>query len=501
MLRTFQNGLRKISTDRMAATTKLNELFHRGVEAVTPKSLFQKCSSIKELEQSFVHNKRYHVVGFGKAVLGMAVQMEKLLGPRLHSGCISIPVGTTDRFDGNPDFRLSPNSVIEVIECAPNNLPDERALNAAKKIQSVALSMTERDVLCVLVSGGGSALLCVPKDPITLAEKLAIIKSLAASGASIDELNYVRIAISDVKGGKLAAAAKDAFRLYSYIISDIVGDPLALIASGPTIFDGKAVVKEQATKILLNYGLWNSLPVSVVNVLQETVPLEALSIPGSVFLLGNNSVALECIEQQAKCQGLRCIVLSKMVQGNVRIVSRMYVELADLVYQFKSNSISECTMKDKISSMFQTFNFPDLQQEKFVTMVIESKAENLLIIGAGETTVCVEGDGLGGRNQELALRFSYGIRRLRDIPEGVAFLSAGTDGIDGPTDVAGAIGGAFVAREYEASHPTKDGLSLAEHNDSYRFYESLAGGKYFVKTGHTGTNVMDVHLLLIETKT
>ncbi|XP_053675862.1 glycerate kinase [Anopheles nili] len=500
MIRSFSPIARKMSSSN--ATKKLNQLFLSGVEAVKPKALFQgPCSSDNDINYSFKHeHKRYHVVGFGKAVLGMAVQIEKLLGSRLNSGCIAIPIGTTERFMRDSDFCLSPNTTIEVIECALNNLPDETALVAARKITHIAQTMTPDDVLCVLVSGGGSALLCLPKHPITLAEKLQIIKSLSAAGAAIDELNQVRIALSEVKGGQLALAARNAYRVYSYVISDIVGDPVALIASGPTVPQSRVDVNKKATDILIKYNLWNNLPASALHVIAEptTSDSKVAADSNKLFVLGSNEVAVKCVVQQARSQGLNSIVLSKMVQGNVSAVTDMYVELAELLHRFKMGTLPSNTLRDKIKLMFSRLPYDDLQSEEFVAQVVESMHEPLLIVGAGEPTVCLEGDGKGGRNQELALRFSYGLHQLEHMPDSVCFLSAGTDGIDGPTDVAGAIGGAFVAREHHRLNSHEDGTCFINRNDSYRFYEALDNGKYFIKTGHTGTNVMDLHLLLIE---
>uniref|UniRef100_A0A182M1U0 Glycerate kinase n=1 Tax=Anopheles culicifacies TaxID=139723 RepID=A0A182M1U0_9DIPT len=491
-----------MSTSINANVNKLRELFSCGVEAVKPKSLFEVYNKTStDIHKSFNHDhKRYHVIGFGKAVLGMAVQLEKLLGSRLCSGCISIPVGTSERFAGDVDFSLSSNSVIEVIECARNNLPDERSMMAARKIRQIAQRMSAQDVLCVLVSGGGSALLCLPKSPITLSEKLEIIKSLSTAGASIDELNYVRIALSDVKGGQLALQAKNARRVYSYVISDIVGDPVALIASGPTVVPEGVDVNGKAKDILTKYRLWDKLPNVVVQKLTEQPKDEEdtiSSVNHELFLLGSNAVAVNCIAQRAQADGLKCIVLSKQLEGNVVDLSARYVELADILYKLKNGLLPEDVLIDKLKTILHKLKSPDIEMDEFVSKVVEWKTEPLLIVGAGEPTVCVSGGGKGGRNQELALRFSYGVRELTNNQEAVCFLSAGTDGIDGPTDVAGAIGGAFVAKDYEGSFQ-RDGKSFLENNDSYRFYETLNGGHYFVKTGHTGTNVMDIHLLLID---
>lgn len=479
--------------------SQLKDIFQCGVDAVKPRSLFQQqlVQNIA-LQQSLSHeDKRYHVIGFGKAVLGMAVEIEKLLGTRLRSGLISIPVGTRERFAKDLDFSLHPDSPLEVIECAHNNLPDERATVAASRMKALAQVMSSDDVLCVLVSGGGSALLCLPKKPVTLAEKLHIIKTLAGSGASIDELNHVRIALSAVKGGQLAMEAQNAFKVYSYVISDIVGDPVDLIASGPTVIGHGADENANAKAILMKYKLWDQLPMSAAQVIDRSKTTEHASIPGELFLLGSNDTAVKSIVERANLQGLKSIILSKKIQGNVRTVSEMYVSLAELIYNFKIDKLSVGALEDRIKQLFHGTAYDDLTPNEFLASLAESKNQSILIVGAGEPTVCLEGDGKGGRNQELALRFSYGIRARQVGSDRIYFLSAGTDGIDGPTDMAGAIGGAFVAQAYDQMGSAADGMAFAKRNDSYRFYSSVGEGEYFVKTGHTGTNVMDIHLLLV----
>ncbi|XP_039439633.1 glycerate kinase isoform X2 [Culex pipiens pallens] len=324
-LKTVGYQFRHVTMD--SSISQLKHLFAGAVDAVKPGAMFERYlgdeSVLRQLQNA---DKNYHLVGFGKAVLGMAVQMERILGDRLTSGCISIPVGTLERFRGEQDFQLSRASKIQVLECAANNLPDEAAVQAARKIQSVTASMTARDVLCVLVSGGGSALLPLPKSPINLTEKLTIIKQLASAGASIDELNVVRIQLSDVKGGKLASSASKSNKVLSFIISDIIGDPLELIASGPTVQSDFS--NEDALNILKKYNL----------------------------------------------------------------------------------------------------------------ALVKNPDRDILLVSGGEPTVIVKGTGLGGRNQELALRFSVQCFQ-QELLKGVLLLSAGTDGIDGPTDAAGAIGG------------------------------------------------------------
>ncbi|XP_055594088.1 glycerate kinase [Uranotaenia lowii] len=451
----------------------LRSLFLKSVESVRPRALFTnyllRNPSVKEhLSHT---NKRYHVVGFGKAVLGIAVEMERVLGDRLVGGFLNVPVGTLDRFQADEEFRLSSSSRLKVFECARNNLPDSEAVEAARKIKSLAESMTADDVLCVLVSGGGSALLPLPISPIMLEEKLSVIKMLVTAGASIDELNTIRIQLSEVKGGKLALAAKESHRLMSFIISDIVGDPIPLIASGPTVKSN--VSNLDARKILEKYQLADQIPKSVEQVLSESeTPIG--DVPGDIHLIGNNKVAFESILQKAKELNIFTIPLTTTAQGNVQDLCQTYINLVQQIVDFQSSSLKKSVQLDQFTL---------------------DPGEDVLVIAAGEPTVILQGSGLGGRNQELALRFSHEADRvgLKDV----VFLSAGTDGIDGPTDAAGAFGGSFVLQDFRKTNPGKDAYDFVRDNDSYRFYTALRDGKYHIITGHTGTNVMDIHLIYV----
>ncbi|XP_058449138.1 glycerate kinase [Malaya genurostris] len=475
----------------------LNALFQCAVDSVKPKTLFKSFLANGDVsDQLQIPGKRYHLVGFGKAVLGMAVQLEKVLGDRLHSGIISIPVGTLERFEHDEDFKLNSSTRLKVLECARNNLPDVDSIDAARKIKKLAESMTREDVLCVLVSGGGSALLSLPTAPITLSEKLLVIKKLAAAGASIDELNVVRIKLSNVKGGKLALAAENSFNLISFVISDIIGDPLPLIASGPTV--KSCATNIDALKILEKYNLVDILPDSVMQVLNATeTNLSEQHLTGKIHLIGSNITAIDCILGKAKEFGLNAMAISNRVQGNVKDLSEAYIKLATAFIRFHSQELDKLGFSKQIYHIKNLLCFDQSKVSELEDLLTNGNGEDILLVAGGEPTVVVQGNGIGGRNQELALRFSQKCFQQKELLQDVILLSAGTDGIDGPTDAAGAIGKASVIEQYFQQGIDKTVEDFISDNDSYNFYRMVQDGNYHIVTGHTGTNVMDIHMLYI----
>lgn len=408
-----------------------------------------------------------------------------------------MPIGALDK------HSLSSGSKIKAIEGAAGNLPDENALKAANEIKQKVLSMTDDDVLIVLITGGGSALLPLPIKPITLDEKSLLIKQLSRAGATINELNTVRIAISQVKGGKLAEMGKNAHKIISLVVSDIISDPLDLIASGPTIAYQKPITSPR--EVLETYKLFETLPKSISDVIQKDEENQEIPRPiknSDVFLIGSNRIAIEAAMNKAKTFNLIPVFLSDAVQGNVADVSQSFFELATAIKQFPSSSKDEFC--EKISRISRTLS----AQSTFINdlmAALEADSEGICIISGGETTVTVSGSGLGGRNQELALRFT---RLCHDANtssfDDLLFLSAGTDGVDGNNDAAGSLGGSRILSGFiknvnaNASRLMQDYIN---RNDSYSFYRNVlrdyAGDRYHILVGHTGTNVMDIHLLMI----
>lgn len=476
--------------DKMA-----REIFLKGVNAVKPKTIFQenKCFVVTEKNHLQVtdkknsiiivlNDKNCHLVGFGKAVLGMAVQIEKALGKRLVSGIISVPIGTKEKFTDHK------NSVLQICEGAKNNLPDDLAVNTALTIKEKVESLDDKDVLIVVISGGGSALLPLPIVPITLQEKCDLIKSLASRGANINELNTVRIAISQLKGGKLSEIGIKAHKIISLIISDIVNDPLELIASGPTIpFN---LTGNSAKVILENYNLWSNLADTTKKVILELKPAHQ-NLNSNVFVIGNNQIAVEACLKEADDLGLAGICVSTNIEGNVTELSEAFLELTKNVDSLIRDETSVDEYLARVNVLQKSLNFPSNFPAELLK-IIKNSSKDICLISGGEPTVKITGSGIGGRNQELALRFASTCKR--NNVEKILFLSAGTDGIDGPNPAAGA------ALSSDNLEEITEVETCLKNNDSYNFFKNYNNGKHHIITGHTGTNVMDLHIIIIPRK-
>ena len=321
-------------------------------------------------------------------------------------------------------------------------IPDERGVEAASAVERMLRELNARDLLICAISGGASALLPAPIDGLSLEQKQNTTHLLLRAGANIHELNTVRKHLSRLKGGQLAALAYPA-TIVSLILSDVIGDDLDVIGSGLTVPDRSTVA--DALNVLEPFG------VPVPARLSETPkPGDPIFENVSNIVVGSNRIALSAAAKKAKVLGYRPMILSSSMQGEAREVARVHAQI--------------------------------LREARISGNPIKPPA---CILSGGETTVTVRGDGKGGRNQEFALAAAIDIAALRDS----LVLSAGTDGTDGPTDAAGAIAtGSTLSR-------APDPRDYLQRNDSYSYFERLGD---LIKTGPTGTNVMDVHLLLVE---
>lgn len=489
----------------MALAGQARQLFESAVGAVLPGPMLHRALSLdpdgrqlKVRDRSFQLHQNLYLVGFGKAVLGMAAAAEELLGQHIVQGVISVPKGIRAAMEhaGRQEMLLKPHSRIQVFEGAEHNLPDRDALRAALAIRQLAEGLTADDLLLVLISGGGSALLPAPIPPVTLEEKQMLTKLLAARGATIQELNTIRKALSHLKGGGLAQAAYPA-QVVSLILSDVVGDPVEVIASGPTVASTHSV--QDCLHILNHYGLRAALPRSV-----KTVFARADSDPhgphtcGHVLnvIIGSNVLALAEAQRQAEALGYRAMVLSTAIQGDVKSIAQFYVLLAQVAGARLTPSMAGSLVEEdaKLYELAAELQLPDLQLEEALEALVGARGPVCLLAG-GEPTVQLQGSGKGGRNQELALRVGVELGRWPLGSVDVLFLSGGTDGQDGPTEAAGAWVTPDLARQAIVEGLDVD--TFLAHNDSHGFFCRLQGGAHLLHTGLTGTNVMDAHLLFL----
>lgn len=423
-------------------------MFKEAVEAVDPYELVKNRLSAAGPAFMKESGGRLIVAAFGKAACPMAKAARDCLGDVISSGVAITKYGHAEE---KPEG-------IEVYE-AGHPVPDENGLKATEGAIKLVSGAGEGDTVLCLISGGGSALLVSPIKGITLNDKQRITDGLLKSGADINSLNAVRKHISKVKGGRLAELAFPA-KVVSLILSDVLGDRLDVIASGPTAPDTTSYA--DALSVLSEFGLMDKAPAPVIDVLQRGLKGEIPDTPkkGSpVFrlteniIIGNNAKALDAAKAKASAMGLDAETVSTGISGEARDAGRALAKRAVQIKRSRKNGLPVC------------------------------------LLSGGETTVTVRGGGMGGRNTELALAFAMEVRGM----EGITLLSAGTDGADGPTDAAGAFADGQTAQRALAL-----GIEAGEHlerNDSYGFFKR-AGGLFV--TGPTRTNVMDVQMVIIQ---
>lgn len=432
------------------------EIFKAGLQAADPLAAIHRLCR-KDKQRFWVGERAFDLaavdrvllVGTGKATAQMARALEEILGDRITHGLISVKYGHT-----------TPLRYTQTME-AGHPLPDDNGVEASRQIMKLAGGATRRDLVIVLLSGGGSALLPLPLPGICLADKQRTTDILLACGATIHEINTLRKHLSAIKGGCLAQAAAPA-RVISLILSDVVGDDPDVIASGPTVPD--TTTFNDCLGIIRRYDIASRLPDAVRNHIDagaagdmEETPKSHTSRWDHVLnrIVGSNSQALEAAGHAAQAMGYATLRLSSRLEGETRTVAQVHAAIA-----------------------------------KEVLATGHPLSPPACILSGGETTVVIKGTGKGGRNQEFALSAAAGIDGYRAI----VILSAGTDGTDGPTDAAGAF-----ADHTTVQRAVSAGLDIRAHlanNDAYPFFEALGD---LLITGPTGTNVMDLNIVLVRT--
>ena len=391
--------------------------------------------------------RRVLVVGAGKGSAPMGKALEDLLGVRISEGLICV------KYDhGLPLTR------IEIVE-AGHPVPDDAGEDAARRIIGLLRSAQENDLVICCISGGGSALLPAPAGGITLDQKQELTRKLLGVSAGIHEINAVRKHLSLSKGGNLMKAAYPA-SVINLMLSDVVGDDLDTIGSGPFVPDSSTF--RDVLEILTRHDLMDGCPPAIAarirlgakGLIPETPkPGDHIFSASHNVLVGSNSLTLEAGKREAERLGYRALILSSSIEGDTTEVALVHAAIAR-----------------EIRSTGNPVTPP------------------ACVLSGGETTVNIRGNGLGGRNQEFVLAAADMISGLRNT----VLLSAGTDGTDGPTDAAGAV--ADTSTVARASALGLDPKSFLSNNDSYRFFQALGD---LIVTGPTRTNVMDMRLILV----
>lgn len=390
---------------------------------------------------------RVLVVGTGKAAASMAAALEHLLGERITAGFITTKYGYG-----------TPLKTISITE-AGHPLPDDAGIRGCRRILENLQGAGERDLILCVISGGGSALMPFPADGISLQAKQETTQALLDCGADIHEINTIRKHISGIKGGQLARAAFPA-TLVTLVLSDVIGDDLDVIASGPTVPDRSTFA--DCIAIMDRYGLADSFPPSVTTYLREGAagghpetpkPSDPVFERTGVSIIGSASLSLDAAQEKARALGYSAVILSSSIEGETRGAASFHVAVAREI-QKSGNPVPVPAC----------------------------------LISGGETTVTIHGDGLGGRNMEFVLAAAI----VLDGCNGITVLSGGTDGTDGPTDAAGAVADGSTVRR--ARENGIDAVRCLENNDSYHFFEKIGD---LLKTGPTMTNVMDLRVFLV----
>ena len=427
-------------------------IFSAAIDAVQADRLLGRGVWKRALERDVSAYRRAYIVGMGKAALAMAAVIEGELQNRIVDGMVVVPRGYADSLP----TRFAHPRRVQVIE-AGHPVPDEESRRAARSALGLAARCDAGDLLLVLISGGGSALCADYVGDITLEDAATAYRLLLKSGTDIRRVNAVRKHLSRIGGGRLAAAAAPADVL-SLVISDVVGDDLSVIASGPTVADPSTY--RDARNVMDAAGIWDDMPHSVRDVIEkgqsnrlpETLkPNDERFRRVTNLLIGSNTVAVEAAAEEAAQRGFDARILATDVTGEAREVGQDLLEAA-----------------------------------------MESSGDRpICMLAGGETTVTVRGNGRGGRNQEATLAAAIA---MQSAGIEAVFLSGGTDGIDGPTDAAGAW--ATPATVDAGRLKGLNARTYLANNDSYTYFEAVGG---LLKIGPTHTNVMDLQIILVGT--
>jgi glycerate 2-kinase len=448
------------STQSLLWGKSIEHVLAASLDAVEPGAALKRFLTLQDNfieigEQQYPLNEiqRILVVGAGKAGAAMARATHEILGTWITDGVVVVKEGYARAEGVSSITAVGPIQIIS----GSHPIPDQRSLAGAARIRNLLQNTSANDLVICLVSGGGSALIVSPAQGITISDLQQLTTQLLACGANIHEINILRKHLDQIKGGGLARMAAPA-PLTALILSDVVGDPLDIIASGPTVPDPSTYL--DAYQILERYHILERVPPAIVTHLQDGIQdkLPETPKPGNPLfsrvhnmIIGCNNQAARAALEQAQHEDLNTLLLTTHLQGEARQAGRMLAAiLRQVALRGEPISIPAC------------------------------------LVAGGETTVTIQGQGLGGRNQELALSAVYDLAGLPNV----AMVAMATDGGDGPTDAAGAmITGETLARARQLDMEPSDYL---DRNDSYHFFEKLGD---LIRPGPTQTNVNDLAFL------
>jgi glycerate 2-kinase (EC 2.7.1.-) len=420
-----------------------------GIEAADPARLTRDAVSVADTtltvggsSYDLAEYDEVTVLGGGKAAAVVAAELEAVLGDRLDSGIV---VTDSPRSTGRVDVLAGDHPI-----------PDKRGVENTRRLLDVAAAADDSTLLLGVITGGGSALMAAPADGISLADLRSTTDALVASGATIDEINAVRKHCSAIKGGRLAATTQPA-EVCSLVVSDVVGNDLATIASGPLV--GDPTTYADARAVIDRYNL--DVPAAVTDRLARGVAgeIDETPAPGaSVFegvtttIIGDGLTAVRAAADRAEAAGFESLVLSSRIRGEAREAAKTQVAIAE-----------------GIAATGEPLDPP------------------AVVVSGGETTVTVDGEGVGGPNQEFALSAALELTAGDDAAPETVVAAVDTDGVDGPTDAAGAIVDGETVAVREGRHALAD-------NDANT---ALGAADAVITTGPTGTNVNDLRVVVV----
>ncbi len=441
----------------------------KAISAVKPKNLIEKSIKIldsklfiKEDEYDLQKFKKISIIGGGKATAEMASAIETILSKVKdikYKGIINVPEILEKQ-------ELFTESKI-TINFASHPIPDERGVKGAESMMEIVENSTENDLLICLISGGGSALLPLPKKGIKLKDLQQVNSLLLSSGASIHEINTIRKHLSDFKGGNLARKiyTSSGATLISLIISDVVGDNLDSIASGPTVPDNTTY--EDAIEIIKRYNLWGKIPISVKEHLEK----------------GISDISLETPKSSDECfKNVHNYLIGSVNSAAHDAIAYLTNEGFDVEY-FSNNIVGEA--QDFGKSLYEIIS------EKIQNNLALNRGKKLALIGTGELTVTIKGNGIGGRNQEMLLSFLNCIKE-KELNYKFLIFGVNLDGIEGNSEAMGALIDNFVVKQMISKNI--DPEKFLTNNDSNSFFKKV---RTEIITGPTGCNVNDLIIILI----